>query len=99
MDDLTVERTVALDVDRQRLWDLIATPEGWRRWLVDEARLVDGVGVVVDAGVERRVRITEVIDRESVAFTWWEDGDPTTVSHVRLTIADDGGLRIVERAS
>jgi uncharacterized protein YndB with AHSA1/START domain len=87
-----VERTVDLDVDRQELWALIATPEGWREWMVD-----DVVGdVVVDRGVVRRVRVDETHEGESIAFTWWEDGDPLSVSHVRLTI-DDGRLQITEQ--
>ena len=72
-DHLTVDRTVELEVDRDRLWALIATPEGWRDWLVDEAQLVDGAGIVVDRGVTRPVRVDEVVDGESVRFTWWDD--------------------------
>ena len=97
MDELIVERTVHLDVDRERLWALIATPEGWRDWLVDEALLVDGAGVVVDPGVAPQVPVDDIVDGRSVGFTWWEDDDPVTVSHVRLTIGDDGALRIAER--
>ena len=94
-DHLTVDRTVELEVDRDRLWALIATPEGWRDWLVDEAQLVDGAGIVVDRGVTRSVRVDEVVDGESVRFTWWDDDDPATVSHVHLTI-DEGRLHIAE---
>ena len=83
MDELMVERTVHLDVDRERLWALIATPEGWRDWLVDDALLVDGAGVVVERGVARQVRVDDIVDGRSVGFTWWEDDDPATVSHVR----------------
>ena len=97
-DELMVERTVDLDMDREQLWELVATPDGWRDWLVDEARLVDGAGIVVDGGITRHVRLAEVVDGESIAFTWWEDGDPTSLSHVRLTV-DDGRLHIVERSS
>lgn len=100
MDELVIERTVDLDtdvnVDRDELWALIATPEGWRDWLVDEAQLVDGAGVVVDGGVTRQVRVGEVVDGESVSFTWWEDDDPDSVSHVRLTI-DGDRLHIAEQ--
>ncbi len=87
---IDVERAVELDVDRTELWRLIATDDGWRDWLVDEARLVDGAGVVVDGGIARQVRMDEVDAGRSVSFTWWEDDDPSTVSHVRLTIDDDG---------
>ncbi|MFT3851140.1 MAG: hypothetical protein QM733_00105 [Ilumatobacteraceae bacterium] len=97
MDDLVVERTVELDVDHEQLWALIATPEGWRDWLVDEAQLVDGAGIVVDGGVARHVRVDDVVEGRSVGFTWWEDDDPASISHVRLTIGDDGALHVAER--
>ena len=96
MDELVVERTVDVDLDRDELWALIATADGWRDWLVDEAQLVDGAGVVVDGGVTRHVRVGEVVDGQSVSFTWWEDGDPDSLSHVRLTI-DGDRLHIAEQ--
>src|SRR3954447_15590237 len=92
---LSVERTVELDVDREQLWALIATPEGWRDWLVDEARLVDGAGLVVERGISRQVRVDEVVEGRAVGFTWWDDDDSATMSRVRLTI-DDGRLHIAE---
>lgn len=85
---IDVGRVVELDVDRDELWRLIATDDGWRDWLVDEARVVDGAGIVVDRGVARHVRVDEVDAGRSVSFTWWEHDDPSTVSHVRLTIDD-----------
>ena len=42
-DDLAVpviERTTDLDMDVDRLWSLISTPDGWKSWLVDDADLV-----------------------------------------------------------
>jgi uncharacterized protein YndB with AHSA1/START domain len=92
----SVERMVELGLDRDELWALIATPEGWRDWLVDDARLVDGAGVVVDGGVTRHVRVDEVREGSTIGFTWWEDGDPASISHVRLTI-DEGRLQIIEQ--
>jgi uncharacterized protein YndB with AHSA1/START domain len=100
---IDIGRVVELDVDRCELWRLIATDDGWRDWLVDDARLVDGAGIVVDGGVVRHVRMDEVDAGRSVSFTWWEDDDPSTVSHVRLTIDDPDGddgrsrLQITER--
>jgi hypothetical protein len=88
---MQIDRTVELGIGRDELWRLISTPQGWREWLV-----YDIVGdVVVDRGVIRQVRIDEVVDGSSIAFTWWEDGDPLSVSHVRLTL-DDGQLHIAE---
>jgi hypothetical protein len=95
-----IDRVVDLEVDRSTLWRLISTEEGWRDWLVDEAELVDGAGVVVDRDVVRHVRFDEVRAERSVGFTWWEHDDPASVSHVTLEIVDDGEharLRIAEQ--
>src|SRR4051812_14777217 len=89
---MQIDRTVELDIDHDELWRLIATPSGWREWLVDDV-LGD---LVVERGIVRQVHGDEVIEGESIAFTWWEDGDPLSVSHVRLAI-DDGRLRITEQ--
>ncbi len=89
---MQIDRTVELDIDRDELWRLIASPSGWREWLVDDV-LGD---LVVERGIVRQVRVDEVVERESIAFTWWEDDDPLSVSHVRLTI-DDGRLQISEQ--
>ncbi len=93
---LVIERTVELDVGADELWALIATPEGWTEWLVDHARLVDGAGIVRDGDVTRHVRVGEVRDGRSIDFTWWEDGDPSSVAHVRFAV-DGTRLTIVER--
>src|SRR6478736_2997824 len=87
---MQIDRTVELDIDRDELWRLIASPSGWREWLVDDV-LGD---LVVERGIVRQVRVDEVVEGESIAFTWWEEDDPLSVSHVRLTI-DDGGLQIL----
>ncbi|MCU1501581.1 MAG: hypothetical protein JWM12_935 [Ilumatobacteraceae bacterium] len=83
-----IDRVVALDVDRDTLWRLISTQEGWRDWLVDDAQLVDGAGVVVDSGIVREVRVDHIRGERSVGFTWWEHDDPANVSHVVLEIVD-----------
>lgn len=93
-----IDRVVDLDVDRDTLWKLISTEDGWRDWLVDEAQLVDGAGVVRDGDVVRHVRVDGVHAERSIGFTWWEHDDPSTVSHVTLEIvdggADDDGARL-----
>jgi uncharacterized protein YndB with AHSA1/START domain len=103
-DDLVIERHIDLDLDAAELWELVASPEGWRRWLVDEAELDvrDGeLGRILDGDVERHVRIGAVERGERVSFTWWEEHDPTSVSEVSISIVrrEDGaaGLDIVER--
>ncbi|MEO5899520.1 MAG: hypothetical protein ABIR68_05235 [Ilumatobacteraceae bacterium] len=96
-----IDRLVDLDVDRDTLWELISTQDGWCDWLVDEAQLVDGAGVVRDGDVIRHVRVDRVHAERSIGFTWWEHDDPSTVSHVTLEIADgrdrddvgNGGVR------
>jgi uncharacterized protein YndB with AHSA1/START domain len=95
-----IDRVVDLDVDRETLWKLISTEEGWRDWLVDDARLVDGAGIVRDGDVVRQVRVDGVRSTRSIGFTWWEQDDPSSVSHVTLEIVDDGDrarLRIAEQ--
>jgi uncharacterized protein YndB with AHSA1/START domain len=102
MSDL--ERHVQLDVPTTELWRLISTADGWRSWLADDVdgELGDQPVRVTDADVVRTVRIGEVLERQQISFTWWEDDDPTSVSHVTLEIVDDGGvpaLRITERGA
>ena len=103
-DDLVIERRIELGLDAAELWDLVATPEGWRRWLVDGGN-VDvrdgGIGRVADGDVDRDVRIGTVDHGRSVSFTWWERDEPSTESvvHISITEGENGrvGLSIIER--
>jgi uncharacterized protein YndB with AHSA1/START domain len=88
---LAIERLIDLDLPADELWALIASAEGWQRWMVDHAGLpvVPGAsGVVVDDGVERAVLVHEVIDRRAVTFHWSEVGRADDVSRVTLEIVE-----------
>jgi len=88
---LTIERLIDLDLPADELWALIATGEGWQRWMVDRAGLPvapGSSGTVVDDGVERAVLVHEVIDRRSVTFHWGEVGRIDDLSRVTLEIVE-----------
>ena len=97
---LVIDRTVDLEVAPDELWRLISTADGWRSWLVDEAQLErDGVGALVggavtDHDVVKLVRVDEIREGRSIAFTWWNphpsDRVPAGVSKVGLEIVDNG---------
>jgi len=103
-DDLLIERRIELDLDADQLWELVATADGWQRWLVDGAEVdvrPGGAGVVIDGDVEREVHIATVHQGREMSFTWWERDDPASASEVSISIVPrhDGGagLSIVER--
>jgi uncharacterized protein YndB with AHSA1/START domain len=85
----SLDRLVEVDIDRQELWQLVSTPDGWSQWLVDHADVdvVAGAeGQVVDDDVTRSVRIDSVDDGRRIGFTWWRHDDPQSGSHVELLI-------------
>lgn len=97
--DLVIERSIELDLPSDQLWNLVSTPEGWRRWLVDSGDVEvreGGEGRVTDGDVDREVRIGTVDHSRGVTFTWWDREDPSTVSEVRIAIVhrDDGVTEI-----
>lgn len=101
---MVVEREILLEGDVAEVWPLIASAHGWQQWLVDEAMVevaVGETGDVVDDGVTRGVRISEVDEHSSVTFQWWERDDPSSVSEVIIEVHPllGGGSRvlIVER--
>jgi uncharacterized protein YndB with AHSA1/START domain len=88
-----ISRIVELDVAPDRLWELVSTAEGWERWLVDATAIAlqaGANGTVTDHGVRRGVRIGEVVEGRSVAFTWWEPDDPWSLSTVLLEVQPEG---------
>ena len=96
---LTVHRDVDLDLPADELWRLISTAAGWREWMVDGADLaiVAGAeGVLTDDGVQRMVRVDEVVDGRSVTFHWCEPGRGDDLSAVRLQLVErpEGGVRL-----
>ena len=104
-DDVCVEREIELEGSAAELWELVATADGWRQWLVDDAAIeieVGGVGEVVDDSVHRHVRVVQVEPERSVTFHWWEHDDPSSVSEVVIGLVGlpGGGchrVHIVER--
>ena len=103
-EDLSIERQADLDLSTTELWALIATPEGWACWLVDDTDVdiaPDANGTATHDGVERAVRIDSVIDGHEICFSWWDRGDPSSTSFVRLDVVElpegRSQLRITER--
>ena len=101
---LTIERSTDLDMDVERLWPLISTPDGWKSWLVDDADLVIAPaarGTATNDGVERRVQIDFVTAGRTVGFSWWDRDDPSSASYVQLDVValPDGRsqLHVMER--
>ncbi|MEP7204471.1 MAG: hypothetical protein ABI894_17795 [Ilumatobacteraceae bacterium] len=102
--DLVIERTTDLDLDVERMWELISTAEGWSSWLVDDADVIiaaDETGTATSDGVERGVHIDQVTEGRGVAFSWWDRDDPSTASYVQIGVVElpDGRsqLRVTER--
>ena len=91
-DDLAIpviERTTDLDMDVDRLWSLISTPDGWKSWLVDDADLVIAPaagGTATNDGLLRSVRIDSVDAGRAVGFSWWDRDDPSSASYVQLDV-------------
>lgn len=97
-----VSRTVELEMSPDDLWSLIGDGDRWAEWMVDESDVEvapGGAGSVTDDGVERGVRVVEVVHGEQVRFEWWPVGEPDAISTVELVVApnDTGAvLRVVE---
>lgn len=97
-----VTRSVEVEMSPEELWSLLGDGARWADWLVDESDIdvtPDGEGAVRDAGVDRGVRIDEVIDGERVRFDWWPTDRPDSGSTVELVVAPRQGgavLHIVE---
>ncbi|MGZ4771274.1 MAG: hypothetical protein ACXV3B_01205 [Ilumatobacteraceae bacterium] len=94
--DLSIERSVDLDLDVDALWTLLSTADGWRSWLVDDADIdiaPDAIGTATNDGVERSVRIESVTTGRGVGLVWWQRDDPSTASYVQLDIVELPGGR------
>jgi uncharacterized protein YndB with AHSA1/START domain len=100
MERTTVRRTAELDCDAATLWHLVSAAEGLGTWLGEDVHLdlrVGGSGRLVDDdGAARDVRVTELIDGQRLAFTWWPAGDDGASSDVVFTVEEtDTGSRLV----
>jgi hypothetical protein len=106
LDDPIIERTADLEMDADRLWELISTADGWRSWLVDDTDVVvvpEATGTATDDGIEREVRVETVTEGRTIGFSWWRRDDPSYGSYVQLDIVElphgRSQLRIAERFS
>ena len=102
--NLAIERSTDLDMDVDRLWSLISTPDGWKSWLVDDVDVAitpAANGTAINEGIERTVRVDTVISGRTVGFSWWDRDDPSSASYVQLDVVElpGGGaqLHITER--
>jgi uncharacterized protein YndB with AHSA1/START domain len=97
-----VTRTVELEMSPDDLWSLIGDGERWAEWMVDDSDVEvspDGEGSVTDDGVDRRVRVRDIVSGERVRFDWWPAGEPDVISAVELAVVPSRSgavLRIVE---
>jgi len=103
-DGPAIERSTDLDMDVDRLWSLISTPDGWKSWLVDDVDVAIAPaanGTAINDGVERTLHVDSVIAGRSVGFSWWDRDDPSSSSYVQLDVvelpAGRSQLRITER--
>ncbi len=102
--DLTIQRSTDLDLDIDELWALVSTAEGWASWLVDDANITitpNSTGTTRVGEIERAVRIDSMVERRSVSFSWWDQGDSdsdrgSSMSFVRLDVVElpDGRSRL-----
>jgi len=84
-----VTRTVELEMSPEDLWSLVGDGERWSDWLVDESSVTvapDDEGHVREDGIDRGVRVTEVVTGERVRFDWWPAERPDSVSSVELVV-------------
>ena len=89
LDNLVIERTTDLDMDVERLWSLISTPDGWKSWLVDDADVViapGANGTAINDRIQRTVQIDSVSAGRTVGFSWWDRDDPSSASFVQLDV-------------
>lgn len=92
-----VTRTVDLEMSPEDLWALVGDGDRWSDWMVDESAVEVAPGSdgrVHDDGVDRGVRITEVVEGERVLFDWWPADRPDSVSTVELEVVprDSGAV-------
>gem|GEM_PF-3747571 len=99
----TITRQLELDLDVERLWELVGDAAGLSRWLgerVDVDVVPGGRGVATDRGIERAIVVREVEHGRRLSFVWAPADDVASASHVRLELeALEGGrscLRIEE---
>lgn len=98
---VSVTHEIHLDAPLDDVWSAITDPSQLGEWLggdVDlEVRPASAGHVVGDDGTHYAVLVTDVDDRQRVAWHWWDDQG--TLSSVELTLEPVGDairLRVVE---
>ena len=90
----SIERRLDVDAPAEDVWPLLGDPEGWARWLADEADVdvrPGGRGRLVEDGTVRRVEVDDVETGRRVTFHWWPEGDEADCSRVELELVPGAG--------
>jgi uncharacterized protein YndB with AHSA1/START domain len=85
----TIERRLDVDAPAEQVWPLLGDPDGWARWLADEADVdvrPGGRGRLVEDGTVRQVEVDDVDVGRRVSFHWWPEGDEGDSSRVELEL-------------
>lgn len=85
----SIERRLDVDAPPSDVWPLLGDPEGWARWLADEAEVdvrPGGRGRLVEDGAVRQVEVDDVEAGRRVTFHWWPEGDEADRSRVELEL-------------
>ena len=91
----TIERELTVPVGQADAYATVGTPEGWRRWLIEEGEietLPDGrLHLKWDMGASVQIEILDSVLNESIKTEWYAPSEPgrTTVTF-RVTPAPDG---------
>jgi uncharacterized protein YndB with AHSA1/START domain len=90
----SIERRLEVDAPPADVWPLLGDPDGWARWLADEAEVEihpGGRGRLVEDGTVRQVEVDDVEAGRRVTFHWWPEGDEADRSRVELELVPDAG--------
>jgi uncharacterized protein YndB with AHSA1/START domain len=90
MNDVTVQRSVVLDVSPEEAWLLITDPTELAAWLGAPTEAGGHLALTELDGTTRRLVVDEVDPGHRLGFTWWPAADPDAASHVTLTVTADG---------
>jgi uncharacterized protein YndB with AHSA1/START domain len=76
----TIEREMIFPVTTEHAYETVATPEGWRRWLIEDGEiepLDDGwLHLKWDIGAKVQVKILNTTPNESIQMEWYAPSEP-----------------------